>query len=118
MSTITIRDDQWIKIVLFLRSFPNAYVGDESVCRLFVEGVLWIVRSGAQWRLLPTPYGKWNSIYKRFGRWCEQGVWAAMFAHFADDPDMENLIIDSTVLRAHPCAAGALKKTVARPSKP
>ncbi len=41
-----------------------------------------------------------------------------MLHHFADDPDMENLLIDSTIIRAHPCAAGALKKTVVKPSKP
>ena len=60
--------------------------------------------------MLPVEYGNWNSVYKRFARWCERGVWERMHQYFVDDPDMEHLIIDSTVVRAHPSAAGASKK--------
>lgn len=111
MTDVKLTDNQWTKIRGFLVADPNAYVGkDEMACRKFVEAVKWVSRSGAQWRLLPESYGKWNSIYKRYVRWCEKGVWQRMFAHFADDPDMENGMIDSTIVRAHPCAAGAQKK--------
>ena len=117
MSTVSLTDEQWTKIRTFLKDDPNAYVGNEIECRRFVEGVLWISRSGAQWRLLPTEYGKWNSVYKRFARWCDQGIWERMLDHFADDPDMEHGMVDSTIVRAHPCAAGAEKKTVTKPRK-
>ena len=53
MPDISLRDDQWEKIYLFLNEHTRVYAGSESDCRLFVEGVLWIARSGAQWRLLP-----------------------------------------------------------------
>ena len=109
MSTVRLSDEQWEKMRAFLKDDPHAYVGNEADCRRYVEGVLWISRSGAQWRLLPDEYGKWNTIYKRFARWCDQGIWERMLLHFADDRDMENGMIDSTIVRAHPCAAGAQK---------
>src|SRR3990172_7875598 len=111
MSDVRLTDEDWIKVRDFLRQDPHAYLGkDESACRCFVEAVKWVSRSGAQWRLLPAEYGKWNTVYKRFVRWCDKGVWERMLAHFADEPDMENGMIDSTIVRAHPCAAGAQKK--------
>lgn len=93
LSTIPIQDNQWRKIVRFLRTYPNVYVGKEVECRRFLEGVLWITQSDTQWRLMPRQYGKWNTLYKRFVRWCDNGVWEAMRQHFADDPDMENFLI-------------------------
>lgn len=110
MTTLHLSDDQWTKIRAFLQSDPNVYVGADENCRRFVEGVLWIDRSGAQWRVLPREYGPWNSVYKRFARWCDLGVWERMLTHFADDPDLEHGILDSTIVRSHPCAAGAEKK--------
>jgi transposase len=111
MTDVRLSDDQWTKIREFLRQDPNAYIGkDEQACRRFVEAVKWMSRSGAQWRLLPAEDGNWNSVYKRFMRWCKAGVWERMLAHFATGADMENGMIDSTIVRAHPCAAGAQKK--------
>ena len=110
MSDVRLTDDEWKKIRNFLQQDPNAYVGNEAECRRFVEAVKWISRSGAQWRLLPKEFGNWNSVYKRFVRWCKAGVWERMLVHFAQAADMENGMIDSTIVRAHPCAAGAEKK--------
>ena len=67
--------------------------------------------------LLPDTYGKSNTLYKRFARWCDKGVFTQIHHHFAADPDIESLIVDSTIIRAHPCAAGAEKKRVALKTK-
>jgi putative transposase len=77
--------------------------------RMFVEGVLWIVRTGSPWRDLPAVFGDWNSVFRRFSRWSEKGVWHRIFAAMSDDPDFEYLIVDSTIIRAHQHAAGAKK---------
>jgi transposase len=107
MSTIKLTENQWTTIVAFLRSHPKVYVGQEANCRRFIEGVLWVLRSGAQWREVPERYGNWNTIYQRYARWCERGIWTELHQAVAGDPDLEYLILDSTVIRAHPCAAGA-----------
>jgi len=77
--------------------------------RMFVEGVLWIVRTGSPWRDLPEIFGAWNSVFRRFSRWSRKGVWRRIFEAMSDDPDFEYLIIDSTIVRAHQHAAGAKK---------
>jgi transposase len=73
---------------------------------MFVEGVLWIVRTGSPWRDLPEAFGGWNSV---FSRWSLKGVWWRIFEAMSDDPDFEYLIVDSTIVRARQHAAGAQK---------
>jgi transposase len=77
--------------------------------RLFLDAVLWIAKTGAPWRDLPERFGPWNSVWRRFDRWARKGVWHKIFA-VLQDPDLEWLILDSTVIRAHPHAAGAKKQ--------
>ena len=117
MLPLTLSDEQWQKMLPILRSHPNAYVGTEQECRRFLSAVLWMARSGAQWRLLPKEYGYWNSIYRRFARWSEQGIFEQLHQTLANDADLEHLLIDSTIIRAHPCAAGASKKVAAKRRK-
>ncbi len=108
---VRLSDEQWQKILPFLQTCSNIYVGQENECRQFLEAVLWIARSGAQWRLLPAEYGNWNTIYKRFARWSQANVFEKLFEFCASDTDLEHLLIDSTIVRAHPAAAGAQKNT-------
>ena len=93
-----------------MKTCPNIYIGQENECRQFLEAVLWITRSGSQWRLLPDSYGNWNTVYKRFARWSAAGVFENLFEHFSTDRDLEYLLVDSTIVRAHACSAGAQKK--------
>ena len=73
--------------------------------RLFVNGVLWVLRSGAHWYDLPERYGKWKTAHKRFTRWAKAGVWQAIFAALTADPDNDYVMLDSTMVRAHQQAA-------------
>lgn len=101
------REEQFERVYGLLRQEPKIHTKDRERERLFLEAICWMDRSGAQWRLLPACYGAWNSVYKRFARWDELGVWERLFRAVADDPDLQSVMIDATVVRAHACAAGA-----------
>jgi len=85
--------------------------------RRFIDAVLFVSKTGLPWRDLPERFGPWGTVWKRFDRWCRKGTWAAVFAAL-QDPDLEWLILDSTVIRAHPCAAGAKKKRTGPAGRP
>ena len=108
--SVQIKDSQWEKIYNFLKNEQRVYAQDEAKMRLFIEAILWMARSGAPWRLLPEKYGHWNTVFRRFSRWSDRGIWQAMFEHFSTDTDMSEVMIDATIVRAHHSAAGALKK--------
>ena len=106
-SRVKLNDFAWRRIFLFLREQKDIRLGEPHDFRRFLDAVLWINRTGAQWRELPPRFGKWNSIYRRYQRWCQKGIWQRLFQQFSNDPDLEHLIPDSTTIRAHPCSAGA-----------
>ncbi len=109
-------DAQWdrIKDLVAGKESDRGVTGRDN--RLFVEGVLWVARTGAPWRDLPAEFGNWNSVWKRFWRWSKAGVWESLFKALADDPDFEYVMLDSTIVRAHQHAAGAKGGLKIRPS--
>lgn len=115
-----ISDADWDRIKDLLPGQPGQHGKVARDNRLFVDAVLWIAKTGAPWRDLPERFGNWNTAWRRFDRWSGKGVWRRVFEAL-QDPDLEWLILDSTVIRAHPCAAGAEKKSAAagaRTSRP
>ena len=107
-----ISDADWGRVRAVLPPRP----GPTALDRLFVNAVVYVAKTGIPWRDLPERFGPWNSAWRRFDRWSRRGVWQAVFEALRD-PDLEWLILDSTVIRAHPCAAGAEKKSMGRAAK-
>ena len=100
-------DEEWQTIYSLLVLNQRIYIGTEESSRRFLNAVLWILRSGSQWRLLPASLGHWNSVFKRFSRWSERGVWEYLHKGCIAHPDLQHILIDSTIVRTHACAAGA-----------
>ena len=105
---LDISDEEWQTIHAILVVHKHVCMASEAACRAFLVAVLWMLRSGAQWRLLPTEHGQWNSVFKRCARGCRHDFWEALHTGCAHRPDLQGIFIDSTVIRAHPCAAGAV----------
>lgn len=104
--------EQWNKI----KDLLPGKVGDRGRTaldnRLFVNSVLWILRSGARWSDMPEErYGKYKSIHKRFSRWAQKGIWEKIFKYLIKDRDNEYLMIDSTLVKAHQQSTTYKKKS-------
>lgn len=88
--------------------------------RQVINGILWKIRTGADWRDIPERYGPWQTRYQRFRRWSTDGTWDRLLARVQthDDAigavDWSAVCVDSTIVRAHQYAAGARKKGSAR----
>ena len=86
----------------------------------FLNAVLYVAENGCKWRGLPKEYGNWNSIYKKANRWSKQGVLERVFIALQKEQiitiKIEHLSLDSTSIKLHPDAHGALKKRARKPS--
>jgi transposase len=85
--------------------------------RVFVEALLYLARTGVPWRDLPGEFGAWDAVYNRFRRWVASGRLARLFELLTADPafgEVRRVLIDSTIVRAHPHAAGARRERGAR----
>ena len=103
-----IKDEAWALVEPLLPGQRGQWGGIADDNRRFVNGVFWILRTGAPWRDMPAEYGNWNSVAKRFYRWVENGLWESILEKPIDDPDYEWLMIDASHIKVHPHAAGAV----------
>ena len=78
---VRISDAVWQSILPFLKASGNVYVGNPETCRRFLSALVWMTKEGATWRARPKAYGYWNSIYRRFRRWCDAGVFQKLHEH-------------------------------------
>ena len=87
MDRLVLSDEQWDRVSGLIIGRPDQRGSTGRDNRMFVEGVLWIVRTGSPWRDLPEVFGEWNSVFRRFSRWSQKGVWQRIFDAMSDDPD-------------------------------
>jgi transposase len=105
---IGLRDDEWALIGPLLPVERGRGCRPAQDDRRHFEGMMWMARTGAQWRRLPDEYGKWNSVFRRYRRWAVTGVFDALLEGLAElvERDRTADMLDSTLVRAHHCAAG------------
>ncbi|AFW02550.1 transposase [Gluconobacter oxydans] len=113
---IGLLDEEWAIIGTLLPPETGRGCRPAQNNRLYFEGMMWMARTGSQWRHLPDDYGKWNSVFRRYRRWVTTGVFDAMLETLAEAVERDTTadMIDSTVVRAHHCAVG-IKKDLRKP---
>jgi transposase len=99
-----LNDAQWRRIEAMLPGKAGD-PGRTANNRLFVDGVLWVLRSVAHLHDLPERYGKGKSVHTRFSRWAKAGVWERVFEALTKDRGNEYLMLDTALVRAHQQAA-------------
>ena len=104
-----IDDRQWEQIEQYLGNRPKKTGRPQADNRKLLNGVLWILHTGAPWRDLPEYYGPWQTVYKRFAQWQKDSKLKELFLHVQQNPDMQDLCIDGTYIKAHRSSAGAKK---------
>jgi transposase len=110
MTCDALRDDQWERLKDFVPGGRKGKRGPRTNNRLFLDALLWMTRSGGRWRDLPERFGPYQSVKRRYYRWIEMGVLDEMLSALIREADLEWLMIDSTIVRAHQHAAGARRE--------
>jgi len=102
-----ISDGVWKILEPLLPGQEGQWGGVAEDNRKFLDAVFWVLRAGAPWRDLPESYGKWNTVFQRFRRWREKGVWEAILEKLIDEPEGGWIIIDASHAKVHPHGTGA-----------
>ena len=106
MQRYQLSTSQWRQMEGFLPGRPGSGGVTAKDNRKFVNGVLWVLRSGAHWKDLPDEYSNWKSVHKRFTRCAKAGLCERIFQVLLEDSDHRYVMIDSTIVRAQQQAAG------------
>ena len=101
-------DEQWDKIKSY---FENKKGRPYKNLRSTVNGIIWIMKTGAMWRDLPDRYGNWNAVYKCFSKWQANGIFEKILNDLALEADFQDVSIDSTIIKVHQDAGSKKKKT-------
>ena len=117
MDCDVLRDDQWERLKEFVPGGRKGKRGPRTDNRRFLNALLWMARSGGRWRDLPERLGDYETVKRRYYRWIEMGVLDAILAALSREADLEWLMIDSTIVRAHQQAAGACRQKGGRMPK-
>lgn len=104
-------DKEWAVIEPLLPNKPRGVprVDDRRV----LNGIFWVLRTGAPWEDMPPRYGPRTTVYNRFNRWRKAGVWKRIREHLQMDIEDDMYMIDSSVVRVHQHGTGARKKGAA-----
>jgi len=115
-------DEQWQRLEALLPAQKPRTGRPNLDHRQVINGILWVLRTGAPWRDMPERYGQWSTVASRFYRWREAGIWDRIWSQLQSEADEQGQIdwevhfLDGTVVRAHQHAAGA-KKQVPKPKR-
>ncbi|KQT57605.1 hypothetical protein ASG52_23555 [Methylobacterium sp. Leaf456] len=104
-----LRDDQWERVKGLSPGGTKGKRGPRTDNRRFLDALLWMARSGGRWKDLPERLGDYRTVKRRSYDWIARGVLDQMLSDLAREADLEWLMIDSTIVRAHQHAAGARK---------
>lgn len=105
-----VTDEHWAIVGPLLPSERGRGCRPAHDNRRFFDGMMFLLRTGIPWRDLPEEFGNWNSIFRRFRRWCQQGVFDAILETLVElgiTDDWRQQMVDSTSVRGHSQAAGA-----------
>jgi transposase len=107
MTRLCVTDQQWSLIEPHCLGKPSDPGRSGTDNRMFIEGILWIARTGSPWRDLPPEFGKWNTTFRRYRDWVKADVFARIFEALSGDPDMEYVMVDATIVKVHRHGHGA-----------
>lgn len=111
-----ISDKLWSKLAPWFASRVRDPRGAKSKTpdRVILDGLLWLMKTGSPWRDLPPEYGSWQTVYRRYRQWIQEGIWESIFAELSKDCDSESFMIDGSIVKVHQAGTGAKGGTLIR----